>query len=126
MENDFKLPLIVFDSECSLCVRFTQALKLLDIKNTLNFESLYNENLYKQFNELDRDECEKEVHLVLDGEILKGPEVVEYLVERIPGAKKISWLIESEASKGAMNLFYKKINTMRLKQKKGCKTCGSK
>ena len=126
MENDFKLPLIVFDSECSLCVRFTQALKVLDIKNTLNFESLYNENLYKQFSNLKQAECEKEVHLVLEDKILRGPKVIEYLVEKIPGAKKISWLIESDASKGAMNLFYKKVNSIRLKQKQGCKTCGSK
>lgn len=124
MTDKYKLPLIIFDSECTLCVRFTQALKALDQKNEISFESLYSEELYNEFKDLFLEDCKKEVHLILeDQQILKGPQVIEYLVAKIPGVKKVSWLIESKAAKGAMNLFYKKVNSIRLLQKQGCKTC---
>lgn len=124
MTVKYKLPLIIFDSECTLCVRFTQALKALDQNNEIHYESLYNEELYQDFLELNLEDCQKEVHLIQEDQtILKGGEVVEFLIAKIPGVKKISWLIESKAAKGAMNLFYKKINSIRLLKKQGCKTC---
>lgn len=123
MNNKYKLPLIIYDSECSLCKRFVQSLKVLDTKKYFNFESLYNKDLYESIDLISFEDCKKEVHLILDDQVLKGSEVVEYLVSLIPGVKKISWLIESEASKGAMNLFYKKLNSIRQKKKQGCRTC---
>lgn len=122
MNSKYKLPLIIYDSECSLCKRFVQSLKVLDTKKYLNFESLYNKDLYESINLITFENCKKEVHLILEDEVLKGSEVIEYLVSKIPGVKKISWLIESEATKGAMNLFYKSLNSIRQK-KQGCKTC---
>ncbi len=123
MNNKYKLPLIIFDSNCNLCCRFVKSLKILDSKNSLNFESLYHEDLYFEFDMINFEDCKKEVHLILNNEnVLKGTEVVEYLILKIPGVKKISWLIVSEATKGAMDLFYRKLNSIR-KKKQRCRTC---
>lgn len=124
MYKKFKLPLLVFDSDCTLCVRFTQALKLIDTKSLIHFESLKNEELYEYFSSISLNECQKELHLITKDKVYRGSEVIDYLIILIPGVEKISWLVRSNAAKSATNLFYKKINSLRLKQKKGCKTCG--
>jgi predicted DCC family thiol-disulfide oxidoreductase YuxK len=106
-----------------MCTRFVQGIKLLDTKGELHFESIHNEMIYDIYENISFVECEKEVHLLLEDRILKGSEVIEYLVLKMPGVKKLSWLIESNAGKSAVNSFYKKLNTMRLNMKKGCRTC---
>ena len=119
----YKTPLLVFDSECSLCLRFVQTLKKIDIKNTMNYECLHNKELYQYFTDLNFETCNEEVHLVLDDKILKGAEVIEYLVSKIPGVDKFAWLIKKDSSRSAMKFFYKKLNSIRVQSKKGCKTC---
>lgn len=123
-----KLPLLVFDSECPLCVRFTQALKLVDKDNDINYISLYEENLYEQFPFLNKDECEDVVHLILsNNEVLRGGEVVEYLIHKIPAVEKFAWLMNPESTKKAAEAFYKKVNDVRKFVKKhGCKSCGGR
>lgn len=121
-----KLPILLFDSECSLCVRFTQALKLVDKDEKINFVSVYDEKIYELYPELNKDECEEVVHyLTEDGKIFQGGAVIEHLVKEIPSVEKFAWLLESERSKNAVDAFYKKINEVRkLVKRKGCTGCG--
>lgn len=123
-----KLPILVFDSECPLCVRFTQALKLVDKNHKIHYVSVYEDELYAKYPFLDRNECEQVVHLVLSkDEVLKGGQVVSYLVKMIPAVEKFAWLINPESSKKASEAFYKKINDVRKFVKKhGCKGCGGR
>lgn len=120
-----KLPLLIFDPECPLCVRFTQALRLVDKAGTINYEPLDNEKIYEHFSFLNQDECEQVVHLVLEkDQVLKGGEVVEYLIKKIPGVEKFSWLLDPESTQKAADAFYKKVNDVRKYIKKhGCKSC---
>lgn len=120
------LPLLIFDSECPLCVRFSQGLKLLDKEGKFNFASVYDDELYKKYPFLNQEECEDVVHLVISEiEILKGGEVLEYLIREIPAVEKLAWLLDSEKTKNAVNAFYKKVNEVRrFVKRRGCTGCG--
>lgn len=118
--------IIFYDEDCTLCKRFKQGLELIDTKNTLKFRTIYDEKVYEEFPELKFEECEEEVHMISDGKVYRGPEVIEELVKIIPGVKKFAWLIEKDSSKSAFAAFYGQINDMRSMQKKKCFRCGSK
>jgi len=123
----FDLPLILFDSECPLCVRFTQALKLIDRSDDLHYIDIYNYEVYEQFPDLDPEACQDVIHLVTsDKRILKGPEVIDYLMHLFPAVKKFAWLVESEQGKKAVDFFYDKVNQIRKNGKAPCTKCNKK
>ena len=47
------LPLILFDPDCPLCLRFKQGVEFLD-KN-IRFESVHSDDVYLEFPELDKN-----------------------------------------------------------------------
>ena len=47
-----KLPLIIYDSECPLCVRFKQGLEILDFDKRVHYLPLNDENIFAEFPEL--------------------------------------------------------------------------
>lgn len=120
------LPLLVFDSECPLCVRFSQGLKLLDKEGKFHYASVCDDELYKKYSFLNQEECEDIVHLVIsETDVLKGGEVVEYLIREIPAVEKLAWLLDSEKTKNAVDAFYKKVNEVRrFVKRRGCTGCG--
>jgi predicted DCC family thiol-disulfide oxidoreductase YuxK len=119
--------ILLYDSECQLCNRFKKTLDILDTKKTIKFISIYEQNIYIDYPELSKEECESVIHLIDDDKkIYRGSEVIEQLLLSFPQVKKFAWLIESESSKKAMNIFYKKLNQMREMKKASCYTCGSK
>lgn len=123
MTDKYKL---FYDSECSLCSRFQKALEMLDKGERVEYFSINDEKTFKEFPELDEEACFEAVHMIApEGDILVGSEVVEKLVKLIPGVSKFAWLIESESSKKAMNIFYDRLNDMRLMKRRGCFRCGS-
>lgn len=119
------LPLVLFDSECPLCVRFKQGLEYLD--PTLHFVSAREESVYKFYPELNQEHCLDKVHLItLEREVLVGQEVVDYLVKRLPGVSKLSWLLETERGEKVKSYFYQKVEELRelsKKDKNDCRTC---
>lgn len=121
--NKPQLPLLLIDSECSLCVRFEQALKRA-VGDKVHTISLYEESLYMHFSELNKDMCLEEIHLITETEaILKGPEAIEYLIGQFPVVKSFSWLIENDMGKKAVDYFYKMTNKYREKLKNFCPEC---
>lgn len=125
---NYHLPLVLFDPECPLCLRFKQGLGFLD-KN-LTFVSAREDDVYSAFPELNRQDCLETVHMITaDKKILKGPEVVDYLVETLPGVSKLAWLLDNEQGKKVKNFFYEKVEELReLSQKKDsdCNQCPRK
>lgn len=119
------LPVILYDPECPLCLRFKQGLTYLD-KN-LTFISAREDDVYDAFPELNRQECLEKVHMITeDRQILKGPEVVDYLVKTLPGVSKLAWLLDNEQGKKVKDFFYQKVEELReLSQKKDsdCNQC---
>lgn len=122
---NYHLPLILFDPECPLCVRFKQGLEYLD-KN-LHFVSARDENVYEVFPELSRQECLEKIHMLTkDKKILRGPEVVDHLIETLPGVSKLAWLLDNDQGKKVKDFFYQKVEELReLSQKKdsSCTQC---
>lgn len=120
------LPLIIYDSECPLCVRFKQGLERLDLQRSLHFASLHDENIFTRYPELKRDECRQVVHLLtLEKKILRGSEIVGYLVASYPGISKLAWLLETDQGKKVLDYFYQKVDEIRLKfkEEENCPTC---
>lgn len=123
-DNPFPLPLLIYDSECSLCVRFTQALQKLPGTSKINKMSLHEKELYNHYPSLNKEDCQKVIHLILEnGDILAGPKVLEYLIEQFPGVSQFSWLIESEMGQKAINYFHKIANSARRSLIKRCPAC---
>lgn len=120
----YQLPLILYDPECPLCLRFKQGLQYLD-KN-LTFVSAREDEVYQIYPELIKEECLEQVHLITaDRTVLAGPQVVDYLVKNLPGVSKLAWLLENEKGKKVKDYFYQKVEELReLSQKKhSCGQC---
>lgn len=124
----YHLPLVLYDPECPLCLRFKQGLEHLD-KN-LNFVSAREEAVYLEFPELNRQTCLEKVHLITPERAVKaGPEVVDYLLQTLPGVSKLAWLLDNEQGKKVKDFFYQKVEELReltKKQSEDCDQCPRK
>jgi predicted DCC family thiol-disulfide oxidoreductase YuxK len=121
---DYHLPFILFDPECPLCLRFKQGLEYLD--RSLHFVSAREEEVYRQFPILNREECLQQVHMLTsDQRVLRGSEVVDYLVKTLPGVSKLSWLLDTEQGKKVRDYFYQKVEELReiTLKKEDCSQC---
>lgn len=120
-------PILVYDKDCALCVRFKQALAFLDKEELIQKVALQEDWLYESYPQLTKSECEETIHMLDEqGNVLKGSEAIEFLISFYPGVKKFSWLVENESGKKAVNFFYNKVNELREKVKKNCHGCGKK
>jgi predicted DCC family thiol-disulfide oxidoreductase YuxK len=117
-------PIIIFDSECTLCTRFKDGLERIDINNELSFISIHSPEVNDLDVSLSAQEIQATIHLITeDNKVLKGSDVITHLSKILPGIKKLSWLLETNVGKKASNFFYEKINQMRLAKTKECKGC---
>lgn len=108
----YHLPLILYDPECPLCLRFKQGLSHLD-KN-LNFVSAREDEVYTVFPELSRQACIEKVHMLTTEKlILSGPEVVDHLMHTLPGISKFAWLLDNDQGKKVKDFFYQKVEELR-------------
>ncbi len=126
-----KLPALLFDPECGLCVRFTQGLRLLDRSGSISMVPITDESIYEEYSSLTFEDCSETIHLIDEnGDFHRGPDVIEFLIKQIPTVSKLSWLIEKGSSKRAMGSFYDKVNEIRKNKKNahapGCDDCGTR
>jgi predicted DCC family thiol-disulfide oxidoreductase YuxK len=118
----YHFPLVLYDPECPLCLRFKQGLEYLD-KN-LCFISARQDEIYSEFPELSRQACLEKIHLMTEEKkILVGPEVVDYLVQRLPGVSKLAWLLENDQGKKIKDYFYQKVEELRQLSQKNENDC---
>lgn len=124
--KDTKIVLI-YDDECTLCNRFKKGIELLDLKKSIRYVPVGDENIYFEYPELNRELCEEEIHLVdKEHNIYAGGEVVRFLIGLFPTAQKFAWLLDSDSSRKAIDSFYGRISDMRKLKKTGCPGCGTK
>jgi predicted DCC family thiol-disulfide oxidoreductase YuxK len=118
----YHFPLVLYDPECPLCLRFKQGLEYLD-KN-LCFIPAREDEIYVEFPELSRQACLEKIHLITEEKkILVGPEVVDYLVQRLPGVSKLAWLLENDQGKKIKDYFYQKVEELRQLSQKNENDC---
>jgi predicted DCC family thiol-disulfide oxidoreductase YuxK len=124
----YHLPLILFDPDCPLCLRFKQGLEHLD--KSLNFISAREDDVYVQFPELNKQTCLEKVHLITsDKKVLSGTEVVDYLLTTLPGVSKFAWLLDNDQGKKVKDFFYQKVEELREianKKDDDCNQCPRK
>lgn len=115
---------LFYDSECSLCLRFKQALDRIPGTSNVQKVSIHEPNAFANHPKLSKEQCEKEVHLVDEnGNVLVGDEVIEYLISKFPGVEKFSWLLESGMGQKAVEYFNTIAKLTRETLRKRCSTC---
>lgn len=123
---ELKLPLLVYDDQCSMCLRFKQGLERLDLNHEITYAPLSHVSLFTLFPQLNADDCQAKVHLVkADGSVVTGSDVITEVVRVIPGVGKLAWLLETEVGKSASAFFYEHVESIRKKLKDKDNDCGS-
>lgn len=120
----YQFPLVIFDPECPLCLRFKQGLELMN--RNISFVPLSDEFLFTTFPHLNRTECANEIHLLVnETQVIKGKEVVDYLLESTPMVSKLAWLLDNPAGDKVKSYFYDKVEELRtiVKEKQSCPSC---
>ena len=126
-KTHYQLPVLIYDEECSLCLRFMQALERLPGTEGITKIPLQDENLYAHFTDITMDDCFEEIHLITEeGKILRGNQVPEALINKFPAVKKFSWLIESQMGQKAIDYFHHVASNYRKRLKKDCPGCNKK
>ncbi len=125
--KNYSFPLVVYDEKCELCRRFRLSIERFLPEEKIYFENLHNPELYESLSVLKKEECEKEVHLLIsENEVLRGAEALQYLVGKFPLVKKFSWLIESNMGHKALETFYQICNKYRESYLNDCDSCHKK
>lgn len=124
LENPPKLPLILFDDQCPLCVRFTQSLKLAGREKAPDFLSIHHPALTSIFPTIDVNALQESIHY-LDARsvVYTGTEAVSEIIKLVPAAEKFAWLIDSAMGQKAMDFFYNTANRMRDSLLNRCGAC---
>lgn len=123
-------PIIIYDQDCSLCVRFKQGLIHFSHLTEENFLPLQEDTIYEKFLSinvtLEKDECQKEVHMVDENnQVFRGSQVVEKLIPIVPAVTKLAWLLDEGSVKKASELFYTSVNLLKKKIIPGCRSCNA-
>jgi predicted DCC family thiol-disulfide oxidoreductase YuxK len=117
-EQRYTFPVLLFDEKCPLCLRFKQGLDLLPGASSIQKVSIYEEAFFEQCDLVTQEECFAVVHLIDENmKVYQGPEVLEYLIKKVPLVNKLAWLLETDAGKKGLEIFYESANTLRLKLK---------
>ncbi len=124
-DYSFPLPIILYDRECHLCVRFMNSFKRMPNTSDYSFIPIQNEEIFSTFPQLNREECFETLHLIDEnGKILKAGEATSFLIEKFPMVDKFKWLIEKDMGKKTISVFYDVVNKYRKAIKKSCPKCG--
>ena len=126
---ELKLPLLVYDAQCPLCVRFKQGLERLDVERRVLYVPLQDDEVFKRYSQLDPQACAAKIHYLReDGQVLVGGEVITELLKHFPAVGKLAWLLETEVGKKTVDFFYQQVENVRQKMKaesESCPTCRS-
>ena len=69
--------IVVYDGGCGICGKAKTLLEKLDWFNAFKIRPLHEDNLYTEFPDLNKAECEEEIKLILNnGTILGGADAV--------------------------------------------------
>jgi len=87
-------PLVIYDGECRFC-----AASLAWVKEKVQIDSVPYQDADLAHFDLSRDQCEKSVFVITDGEQLSGAAAIGYLL-RLRGHTFQAWLIQTSGPIG--------------------------
>ena len=124
MSDHFAPPLILYDNECLLCCRFKDALKRIPGCEQFQFVPIQNEEVFKQYPQLNPQSCQQELHL-LDKElnIYAGGDAIRFLIRQFPVVSRLAWLVENQMGRKVSDFFYDIANKYHARLKNRCPTC---
>ncbi|TDJ04936.1 MAG: DUF393 domain-containing protein [Deltaproteobacteria bacterium] len=119
-----KLPILLYDEKCPLCLRFKQAFERVPGASKVNIISIYNEEVFKNFPQINPEAAFQELHY-LDGEgkVYGGKDALTQLMVEFPLVKKFAWLIESNMGQKALTYFNQVAKNYRERLIKDCINC---
>lgn len=113
---------IFYDDQCLLCRRYKQALELIDSK-TFTWIDANSEEATK-VSGLSRDQLLSDIHVQLENStFLRGSEAISYILTKIPGASRFSWLMEKDSTKKAIETFHSTSEKLRRRLINSCPSC---
>jgi Uncharacterized protein conserved in bacteria len=124
-DYSFTPPIILYDKECHLCIRFMESFQRIPETNKYSFIPIQDENIFSTYPQLNQEECFETLHLIdKDEKIWKGGEAISLLIEQFPLVSKFKWLIEKDMGKKTVKIFYDVVNKYRKAIKRSCPKCG--
>ncbi len=122
--KSYPLPILFFDQECPLCLRFKQSLDRIDTSNRIAKVPIQDQKIFEFFPHLNKQECYETVHLIdKEGKIHKGPEVPKFLLKQFPSVSKFAWLAETQVGQKAVEFFYNTASRYRESLLNRCPKC---
>ena len=119
-----KLPILLFDEKCPLCLRFKQAFERIPGSDRVTPVSIYDEKVYENFPQINPEAASQELHyLDSEGNVYAGKDALTQLMVEFPLVKKFSWLIESNMGQKAVSYFNQVAKNYRDRLIKDCINC---
>ena len=85
---------LLYDENCSLCVRFMQAVKRRDRRGRIEPVGFQDFRIPTIVPLMTRGELENSFHLVFpDGKVKSGPQAMPHLLELLPSMRLVGWLL---------------------------------
>jgi len=85
--------IVVYDADCGICEKCKNLLESLDWLSQFECHPLQDEALYVKFLSLRREDCEKELKLIVSkDEIIGGAEAVIKICFKLPLVMPLGWL----------------------------------
>jgi len=123
-QKKYWLPILVYDSECTMCLRFKQGIDRLEGNEKINKISIHDQEIYQAFPDLDPEKCKIAIHFIdQDRNIYMAGEAVTKLAHYLPGVAKFAWLAETGVGKKAVDYFYDMARKYRESLLNRCPKC---
>ena len=124
LHDRFYLPILLYDDECPLCLRFKQAMERLNGHESINKVSIHDRDVYQVLPQVTYEQCQQAVHFIeVNGEVFKGAEAVRKLMHHLPLVEEFGWLAESEMGKKAVDYFHDMAERYRKQLQNRCPSC---
>lgn len=120
----FPRPVIIFDPKCSLCLQVKRLIQTLDKTQTFYLLSLYDPELFQEFDNLSFEECYGKVHIVdEEDQVWVGADAVEYILKRLYPNPLVGKVTQLPPVRLGLGLAYDLLNAYRLKNAPPCEQC---
>jgi len=117
---------VLYDGECGFCRRRVANLRTVDLRHALDFVSLHDARVSRDFPELSRERLLEEMVVVdTSGTARGGAAAMRYLSRRLPLMWPLALLLHIPGSLPAWNWLYRLVARNRMRLSGGCRdgTC---